>query len=282
MTLWSTYLGSQLHYLHAAGTRTRIVRTPGPSGPRPIVLLHGRGGHLESFARNVTALSAHAEVISLDLLGHGLTAQTGSSYDIGEIARHVDAVLDLLDDGRGFDVVAQSLGAWAALLLAGQHPGRFARLVLIEPAGLQRQAERLGDPRVARAAEAGGQVFDHPSEQNVRLRFAQLLHDPASCDDEMVELRRRLYGLPGATAVHKAVRTADNDRFVLDDGRLRSITSPVLFVRGEHGHLPAALLSAAASGIDGSALLTVAAAKQWPHYERPDIVNPRILHHLGR
>ncbi|WP_216915633.1 alpha/beta fold hydrolase [Nocardia noduli] len=282
MTLWSTYLNSHLRFIDAAGIRTRVVTTPGPTDRRPVLLLHGRGGHLESFHRNVAALSTHSEVVAFDLLGHGLTAHAGTTYDIGEITRHANHVIDLLDDGRGFDVVAQSLGAWTAMLSSLERPGRFGRMVLIEPAGLQRQSERLDDPRVRQASSAGGQAFDNPTAENVRLRFAQLLHDPGSCDDEMVELRCRLYRLPGAGAVHKAVRTADNDTDVITSHALRDIAAPVLFVRGEHAHLPTDLLRDAADHISGAELFTVEAAKQWPHYEQPDQVNARVIHHFER
>ena len=282
MTLWTSYLGAEVRWIDATGIRTRVAFSPSMSDARPILLLHGRGGHLESFHRNVGALSRHAPLISVDLLGHALTGQAGTTYDIAEITEHIWQVMDQLDDGRGFDIVAQSLGAWAAMRTAIARPERIGRLVLIEPAGLQRHQDRLGDPRVQRASQAGGQAFDDPSEDNVRLRFAQLLHDPLSVDPEMVAVRQRFYSLPGATDVHKSVRTADNDPYVLERTQLAASEIPMLFVRGEFGHLPQPLLESLAQQIPESGLVTIDDAKQWPHYEQPDPVNKSIIQFLER
>lgn len=281
MTIWTSYLGSEVRYVAVAGVRTRVVITAGSPDGRPVLALHGRGGHLESFHRNVPALARHGRVVSVDLLGHGLTAHAGTSYDLQEIAGHLRSVIEIVDDGRGFDVVAQSVGAWAAMLVALEG-GPIHRLVLVEPAGLQTQADRIGDARVAKAARAGGRAFDEPTEANVRLRFAQLLHDPATCEDEMVALRHRLYSLPGAGMVHKRVRTADNEHLVLRAHRLARIDRPTLFVRGEHGHLPESLLVEVAGAMPSARVETLPRAKQWPHYEQPLQFNELVHQHLER
>ncbi|MDQ6522190.1 alpha/beta fold hydrolase [Nocardioides sp. LHD-245] len=284
MSLWSDYAGSEVRMVTCGGVRTRIVVTPphDDSGGTPVLVLHGRGGHLESFHRNVPALSARRTVISVDLLGHGLTEHAGTRYDVGEIAGHLDQVMAQLDDGRGFDVVAQSLGAWAVLHLLATRPPAIRRLVLIEPAGLQTHAERMSDVRVRTAATAGGRAFDDPSIDNVRLRFAQLLHDPTVVEEELIDLRRRLYALPGAGAVHLAVRSADNAAYVVEPACLAVAGRSILFLHGEHGHLPAPLLTDIAGRLPAARAVTIPAAKQWPHYERPELVNAHLLQYLER
>lgn len=281
MSFWSTYITAEVRLADVNGTRTRIVAMgDAGSGARPLLLLHGRGGHLETFVHNVESLAARGPVVSVDLLGHGLTEQAGDSYSVGELTDHIVSVVEHFDDGRGFDVVGQSLGAWVALRVAERVSARIGKLVLIEPAGLQSEEDRMADPRVRQAFANGGKAFEAPTIDSVRLRFAQLLHDPEACEDEMVELRRLLYSIPGATDVHQAVRRADNTEFLIEPELLATLPSAPLFIRGEHGHIPLDVFEQCLAAVPAAALATVPYAKQWPHYEQPDLVNHHILTHL--
>src|SRR5437868_927644 len=79
-------------------------------------------------------------------------------------------------------------------------------LVLVGPAGLQSERERLADPKVAAAYVRGGKAFEEPSADAVRDRLRGLFADPAGIDDELVAIRQKLYAPAGARAVHQAVR----------------------------------------------------------------------------
>ena len=64
VSLWSDLLGSESltqHYVEAAGVRTRVVEAG--EGP-PLVFVHGTGGHLEAYSRNIEALLARASASS--------------------------------------------------------------------------------------------------------------------------------------------------------------------------------------------------------------------------
>jgi pimeloyl-ACP methyl ester carboxylesterase len=281
MTIWIDMLGAEVRTVDAAGVRTRTVAA-GSRGPL-LVLLHGRGGHLETWHRNIATWAVSRRVVAADLLGHGRTQQAGTDYGVAELIEHTTALIDSLLEETGqehVDVVGQSLGAWAAAWWSRKHPQRARRLVLIEPAGLQSESDRLADPRVAAAYERGGQAFDRVSADTVRLRLRQLLHDPGAVDEEMVELRRRLYAAPGATAVHRAVRQADNTAWLLTPHWWATHKVPTLFVRGEDGHVPPEVLERAAEGVPGSRVFTVPGAKQWPHYESPAVVNTVVTRFL--
>jgi len=56
VSIWSELVGNDLHQrmVDAGGVRTRVVETG--DGPA-LVLVHGTGGHLEAYARNVRELS---------------------------------------------------------------------------------------------------------------------------------------------------------------------------------------------------------------------------------
>ncbi|SNS14350.1 alpha/beta fold hydrolase [Actinomadura mexicana] len=84
-----------------------------------------------------------------------------------------------------------------------------------------------------------------------------------------------------ARRVHRQVRAADNGRSLLTPQRLSAVEAPTLFIRGEHGHTPAAV-EAAVSAVPHARLPTVPEAKQWPQYERPDLVNASLIDFLSK
>ncbi|MFE3020028.1 alpha/beta fold hydrolase [Streptomyces sp. NPDC059256] len=279
MSLWTDLLGAEVRHINAGGVPTRTISLG--SGPA-VLFLHGRGGHLETFTRNVAAVAAPGRrAIAIDLLGHGLTGRsTEGQYTIDELAGHVRAVLDALDLAEA-DLVGQSLGAWAAALTALEAPDRVRRLALIEPAGLQSEAERLADSTVRAAYQRGGRAYEEPTADAVRARLGGLLADPASVDEELVEVRTRLYGPPEARDVHRRVRAADNTRWLLTQERLAGLLVPTLFLRGELGHTPLTVVEAAARAVPDAAVATVPGAKQWPQFERPRQVNELLNRFLG-
>lgn len=279
MSLWADLLGAEVGYISAGGVVTRTVSLG--SGPA-VVFLHGRGGHLETFARNLAAVAAPGRrAIAFDLLGHGLTGRGAEGrYGIGEITGHVRAVLDALDLAEA-DLVGQSLGGWAAALTALDAPGRVRRLALIEPAGLQPEAERLADSTVRAAYQRGGRAYEEPTADAVRVRLGGLLADPASVDEELVEVRTRLYGPPEARDVHRRVRAADNTPWLLTEERLAGLSVPTLFLRGALGHTPPGVVEAAARAVPDAAVVTVPGARQWPQFERARQVNELLNRFLG-
>jgi pimeloyl-ACP methyl ester carboxylesterase len=269
MSLWTELAPAEFGIVDIAGIPTRLLQFGDP-GATPLVALHGRGGHLETFAHNIRAMAAEGyRVIAFDLLGHGLTAHRGTTYDIGELTAHAEAVRERYAPGEHV-LVGQSIGGWAAMLLAQARAPQH--LVLVEPAGLQSEAERMADPVVAAATVRGGKAFEEATDENVRLRFGELLLDPAAIDPEMVAVRLAFYRLPGASAVHLAVRHADNRAWLQTAESLRAAGLAPLLVRGDHGHIPAALFEQVAA-VTGGEVVTIPQAQQWPHFENPSAWN---------
>lgn len=279
MTLWTDLLGAEIRRITADGVPTRVISLG--SGD-PVVLLHGRGGHTETFARTLPALAgAGYEAVAVDLLGHGLTERVPGGYGVERLTAHVTAVLDALGLGQ-VALVGQSLGGWVATLLALRSPARVRRLALIEPAGLQSEEERLADDRVRAAYERGGQAYDAPTREAVRARLAGLLSDPEQVDPELVAVRTRLYGPAEARQVHRLVRAADNRDLLLTPEVLAGLTVPTLLIRGADGHTPLTVVQTAATAIPDARLITIADAKQWPQYEQPIHVGDALIRFFTR
>ncbi|MDG4756730.1 alpha/beta fold hydrolase [Micromonospora sp. WMMD710] len=97
---------------------------------RPLVLLHGGYGSGEMFAPIVPALRGRRRVITVDLQGHGRTADVDRPLRYETMADDVAALLGLLGLATA-DVLGYSLGGGVALRTAIQHPALVRRLVLV-------------------------------------------------------------------------------------------------------------------------------------------------------
>jgi pimeloyl-ACP methyl ester carboxylesterase len=95
---------------------------------KPLILLHGGLMSGEMFAPVLPVLTEHHQVITVDLQGHGRTADVNRPIDVQLMADDIAALIDVLGLDRP-DVVGYSLGGGVALMAAVRHPDKVGRLV---------------------------------------------------------------------------------------------------------------------------------------------------------
>jgi pimeloyl-ACP methyl ester carboxylesterase len=95
---------------------------------RPLILLHGGLMSGETFGPVLPLLAEHHQVITVDLQGHGRTADIDRPLDVRLMADDIGALIVHLGLDRP-DVVGYSLGGGVALLTAAKYPARVRRLV---------------------------------------------------------------------------------------------------------------------------------------------------------
>ncbi len=127
---------------------TTTARTAGPTGTgqyaavnginlyyethgtgQPMVLLHGGLGSGEMFGPILPVLAERHQVITVDLQGHGRTADIDRPLDVRLMADDIAALIDHLGLGEA-DVVGYSLGGGVALQVAAKYPAKVRRLVV--------------------------------------------------------------------------------------------------------------------------------------------------------
>jgi len=96
---------------------------------RPLVLLHGGLGSGEMFGPVLPALAERHQVITVDLQGHGRTADIDRPIDVRLMADDIAALIEHLGLDKP-DLVGYSLGGGVALLTAAKHPALVGRLVV--------------------------------------------------------------------------------------------------------------------------------------------------------
>ena len=97
---------------------------------RPMILLHGGLGSGEMFGPVLPVLSERHQVITVDLQGHGRTADIERPIDVRLMAGDIAALIEHLKLASP-DVVGYSLGGGVALQTAVQYPTKVRRLVAV-------------------------------------------------------------------------------------------------------------------------------------------------------
>jgi pimeloyl-ACP methyl ester carboxylesterase len=123
------------HYYYSQRLRLHYLDW-GNVQARPMLLVHGVQDHAHTWDFLAQHFLEHYHVVVPDLRGHG-----DSDWNRGSAYRHSDYVYDLvrlIEQRRlgGCVVVAHSMGATLAALLAGAFPELVHRLVLLEGVGL--------------------------------------------------------------------------------------------------------------------------------------------------
>lgn len=173
-----------------AGYRTHYVVAG--SGP-PLVLVHGVGGSLVSYQRNIAELAAVARVYALDLPGHGHSPAPETDYRVEEGAAFVGAFIREVCGGPAA-LVGLSAGGLMCALAAAEQPELVTRLVLVSSAGFGR---RVSWPLRALTLPLVGRFVETPTADQVRGALERQVYDPATITAELVEAVYDVWRQPG-------------------------------------------------------------------------------------
>ncbi|MFJ3903830.1 alpha/beta fold hydrolase [Streptomyces sp. NPDC090025] len=126
----AAFLDPEVSTVTVDGVRL-AYRVSGPVDAPPLVLVHGRGADGADWAPVAAELAAERRVYAVDLRGHGLSDRPGR-YGFADLRDELGGFMRALGLA-GATVVAHSMGAAAAYLLAQREPGLIGRLVLEDP-----------------------------------------------------------------------------------------------------------------------------------------------------
>lgn len=279
MTLWTDLAGLDfsLRHVDAGGWSTRVLES---GSGEPLLFLHGTGGHLEAFTRNVRALGEHYRVIAYDLPGHGWSTLTSRDLGIDDYIDHLIALMDSLGIERAH-LSGESLGGWVAVKFAARHPDRVDRMVLNTPGGTMATPEVM--ERIRSLSQAAA---DDPSPERIRARLEWLMADRASVTDELVDIRRGVYSRPGfAESMRHILCLQDPDvrrANMITDDDLSAVSARTLVVwTSDDPSGPAKAGLDMAERIPDGRFQLIERAGHWPQWEQVDVFNSLVLAFLG-
>ncbi len=277
-------------YIDVRGLRARywaLGEEHAAAGTAPVILLHGIGGCIESFAWNVREIARGGRrVYAVDLPGCGLSAKPRAEYTLDYFARFVRDFMAAVGIGGRASLVGTSLGGAIALRFALDYPLAVEKLVLVASAGLGRDVNlRL---RLATLPYLGWLV-SRPSRLGVAFGLRQLVYDPARITEALVDRVYALISTPGAHESYLATLRANGDwRGGLPSvyepivRALGTIEAPALIVWGREDRIvPVSLADVAARGIRNARLHIFERCGHFPPFERPDEWNDLVLDFLS-
>jgi 2-hydroxy-6-oxonona-2,4-dienedioate hydrolase len=280
MTLWTDLAGMDyaIRRIRVGSWSTRVLECG--SGTR-LILMHGTGGHLEAYARNLRALGARHRVIAYDYPGHGWTTTAGSDLEIDDYIGHLLGLMDALGVDRAH-LSGESLGGWVALRFAAHHPDRVGRLVLNTPGGTMATPEVM--ERIRSLSQAAA---DDPSEQRIRARLEWLMADPRSVTDELVAIRQGIYSRPGFPESMRHILCLQDPlvrrRNLVTDAELAAITAPALVIwTSEDPSGPAKAGLDMAERIPAGEFQLIKDAGHWPQWEQREQFDTLVTEFLAR
>lgn len=279
-SIWTALMGQDLTIRHVqvGPWNTRVLEAG--SGPETVMLLHGVGGHLEAYARNIPALAAHYRVIAYDYPGHGMTTPATEPLELPDYVAHLLGLMDVLGVERAH-LNGESLGGWIAVKTAFAHPDRVQRIVLNTPGGA------MSDPAVRERIRSLSQgAADHPSDERIRARVTWLMADPASVTQELVDVRRTIYSQPPfSESMRNIMCLQDGDtraRNMITDEELLGITVPALVVwTSDDPSGPAAVGLRMANLLPHGRFELIEGAGHWPQWEQHRRFNDLVLAFLA-
>lgn len=158
----------------------------GPSSGTPLVLLHGFGGHAQSWQPVLVHLPADIPVIVFDLPGH---AGSLTYPGFGSPRTAALAVLSELRS-RGIQkahVAGHSMGGAAACLIASEEPGAIASLTLVAPGGFGPEMDGQALRRTA----------DAQTVTELSNAYAAMMAPGATPDEAMISTLFEVHDRPG-------------------------------------------------------------------------------------
>ncbi|WP_210253651.1 alpha/beta fold hydrolase [Methylocella tundrae] len=250
--------------------------------------MHGIGGHIEAYSKNVVPLGKHYHVVAFDFVGHGLSEK---KTDIDYTPHvYVEQLLELMD-ALGIEkahISGESLGGMIAGFFAIKYPHRINKAILNTTGGIPIVTEK-GRQDLKNLAELSARNFGKlPTPESVHSRMQWLIYEGNwnLLTDELIDSRLALYINPDfqkvAPLVFSRLAKAASGDTTPDMVELEKIKCDTLLFWTLHNpiHDVAAAKSALPRLPRGKLYVMKAEAAHWPQYEAPQEFNDVVHRYL--
>ncbi|MEQ8387666.1 MAG: alpha/beta hydrolase [Alphaproteobacteria bacterium] len=273
-TIHNDLLGCEQTFVDTGKYRSRIIEK---GEGTPLILMHGGGGHAETYARNMDRLSKVCHPIAIDFIWHGMSS--APKYDEGNwLKQFTDQILNFMDH-RGIEkafIEGESLGGWIVYDMAINHPDRVAGAILNTAWGMKFKPgaveETVSDLDSLRTTSLN--ALNNPNRETIKARLDWLM-PLGGATDELVELRYKLWTIPqtknALLEYYDRLFHPSCQGYLFNEEHIQTISVPTLVLWTDknpfHGEDVAEYLK---SLIKGSDLHIMRNAAHWPQWELPE------------
>ena len=286
-------LGTETRFVESRDYHTRVIEVC--NDKPPLILLHGGGGHAETFSRNLNTLAAVCRPIAMDFIWHGMSSRPpfsdgAAGDDVHWLRQFTLQVLDLMAalglESASFE--GESLGGWVALDLAINFPEKVDAIVLNTAWGiaLDKGWVKEGAADLDALRQTSVAALKNPTLETLRTRLEWLM-PLGGVTDELVSLRQALWSIPETREAlleyYERLFSPGIEDFYFGEPDIRTIQSPTLVLWTDknpiHGVDAAERLHQL---VEGSALHVMEGCAHWPQWERPEEHDAVVCQFLAR
>jgi pimeloyl-ACP methyl ester carboxylesterase len=246
----------------------------------PLLLIHGVGGSIESWAYNIPELAEKYRVIALDIPGNGKSSRP-TRKDVYSL-EYAGNFMHQFAEGLGlkkYNLAGNSMGGFFALQLTYMFPQSVAKLILVDAAGLSKDislAYRLFSIKPL------GEILLRPNRFTVKSMAKFLLFRDELVTDEFVDMMLAMAKIPGTTeSFLRVVRTGVNLKGVFaafTEEKLKRLSMPVLIIWGKQDlALPPRHAELALKSIPDCRVAIVNEAGHVAQMDRPKVFNKLVF-----
>jgi pimeloyl-ACP methyl ester carboxylesterase len=274
---WLATAGLAPRFETIGGVRLRYVRAG--SGPA-VVLLHGFASSIVTWRDTMPLLARSHDVVAVDFPGFG-ESEIRPDLPPSAYPRLVVGLMDRLGIARA-SLVGNSMGGGVAVVVAGRHPDRVDRLVLIDSVGYNLAP---GDrPWLLRAAgwkPAARLIEALPIRRAmVTLALRQIFHDDRLVTRERIDEYVAPLLRPGAVAAAQSLLARGDDMGVPDEVARVRVATLIIWGR-EDAWVPVEQADRFLAAIPGSRKVVLEGCGHLPEEERPEEVGHLLQEFLA-
>ncbi len=282
-SIWTALLGAEVKFIQGEKYRSRIVEA-GSENSETLVMIHGGGGHLETFAYNVMPLAKHFHVIGVEMLCHGLSSVPDLIDDFN--SQVSDQLLDLINamNLNQIWIHGEAGGGSGITPLVMNHPERLKGVIFESGIAVNLKEGTFAPP----APPVGGitmrertlQLLDSPDWEAIHARLLMVMHrdHPERVTDELVDIRLAHYSRESTNNGQRKYYTRQNSNsYNYTEEDISKIKLPVLVLwcDGNSGLGPDAG-ERIASIIPGAQFKLMPETGWWAHWEKPELFNTAV------
>lgn len=283
MSIHIDLLGTETRFIDTGKYVTRCISGRGVQDGEHVFLLHGGGGHAETYSRNMTRLAKVCQPHAIDFIWHGMSSRPAFSDGAPRamenwLTQFTDQLLDLMDH-MGIEkavVEGESLGGWIAYDMAINHPDRTSKVILNTTWGMHLDPQHVdeGNSDLDALRQTSMNALLNPTPELLRKRLEWLM-PLGGVTDELVDLRRSLWSIQETrTALieyYERLFAPNIAEFYWQEADIMKIACPTLVLWTDknpiHGEDAAHRLEAI---IPGAKKHIMRGCAHWPQWERPE------------
>jgi pimeloyl-ACP methyl ester carboxylesterase len=202
---------------------------------KPLIFIHGLGGNLSHFTKNVRELSSNYNVIAIDLPGYGHSVQNISGDD--PLQKYADVIAEFIKKKqlKKVTLAGHSMGGQIAIITALSHPKKIKKLILLAPAGLETFTTSEAELLINATKP---EVFEKQDEAVIRFNYRQNFYKLPEDAEILIQDRLRL---KNCSHFKSYIQTVSNGvkgmlRHPVKN-KINMVRQPVLLIFGENDAL---------------------------------------------